>query len=646
MKLCPTCQRCYDDADAICPQDNMALVPSHPGSRLIVNKYRLERLLGRGGMGAVYAGTHVDLERPVAIKLLLPDLIADSEAMERFRREALAAARLNHPNIADTYDYGMLPDGGAYIVMELVDGLTLREYMNTSGPLSINVALHIATQIAVAIEAAHAGGIVHRDLKPSNIVIRLDRDERWEAKVVDFGVAKLKEQTTSARGGLTGTGSLIGTPRYMSPEQCMGQKTDTRSDIYSLGVILYEMLAGQPPFDAPSATAIAIKHIQETPPSILDLRPDVPERLAQLMVQVLAKDPQARPQSAAEFARVLKEVVHELPETGMAGSDLLLAIPKDQSTSEKTSGPDTNPPQLQGPQTQRANHPTEESISGPQEIQDAPSVMAYDSPPLAVSETAAANKAIEQPSHPNQRDAAAAPAVDELQPLSGRHAQNKLFDEARETHGKRTALLIYVGLAAVTLIATFVIVDILWPALRNRQDAETVASDGKPAVRAQVNDSPSTTSTASTASEPARIANQSNSASPSPSTKENGDAPAELRTLLKDWIMATNTRDVNRQMEFYAPTLESFYLRHNATRTAVREEKARLFRQLSSVNVTATEPEVMIGSDGKTAAMRFYKSWNFTGARTESGEVIQELRWRKTEGGWKIISERDLQRIR
>ncbi|HYP54123.1 MAG TPA: serine/threonine-protein kinase, partial [Pyrinomonadaceae bacterium] len=179
MKICPTCRHCYEDADAVCARDaaHAPLAPARPGTRLVADRYRLDRLLGRGGMGAVYAGTHVELERPAAIKLLLPDLVSDAQALERFRREARAAARLNHPNVADTYDYGILPGGEAYIVMELVEGQTLREYINASGSLDAGEAVTIARQVAAGIEVAHRNGIVHRDLKPSNIIHTRDHHE-------------------------------------------------------------------------------------------------------------------------------------------------------------------------------------------------------------------------------------------------------------------------------------------------------------------------------------------------------------------------------------------------------------------------------------------------------------------------------------
>ncbi|HEV7843602.1 MAG TPA: serine/threonine-protein kinase, partial [Pyrinomonadaceae bacterium] len=344
MKLCPACQHCYEDTDAVCSFDSSVLVPYRHGSRMIAGKYRLDRLLGRGGMGAVYEGTHVDLERPVAVKLLLPDFTADPEALERFRREARAAARLNHPNVADTYDYGSLPEGGAYIVMELIAGETLRERMDAVGQLPFGEAIQIARQVTSGVEAAHRSGITHRDLKPSNIILTRDHDGRMLAKVVDFSVAKLKEGTTSG-AALTATGSLIGTPRYMAPEQCADNKTDARSDIYSLGVILYEMLAGRAPFEGPTTTAIAIKHIQEPPTPVEKFRTDTPASLRELIAQSLAKSPSERPQTAQEFAARLDEAAKELP-VAEADGQALTSKDKTNSATEKRAA-ETNPQKIE-----------------------------------------------------------------------------------------------------------------------------------------------------------------------------------------------------------------------------------------------------------------------------------------------------------
>jgi len=264
--------------------------------QFIAGRFRIEREIGTGGMGAVYLATHLCLERPVAVKIIKREFAGDADVADRFLREARTMAKLRHTHAAMIFDAGNLPDGRHFIVMEFVEGETLSQALAREGSFSATRAIEIATQICDVLEEAHRLGIVHRDLKPSNILLG-----KRGVCVLDFGVAKVLASSaeSTATYASTGSGQLIGTPRYMSPEQCLGQRVGARSDLYSLGVLLYEMLAGRPPFIDPLQSALLIKQATAHAPPLPKLRPDIGRPLALAVHTLLAKRPDDRPRTAA-----------------------------------------------------------------------------------------------------------------------------------------------------------------------------------------------------------------------------------------------------------------------------------------------------------------------------------------------------------
>ncbi len=261
-------------------------------------RYRIEARIGAGGMAEVYRGLDPVLNRTVAIKVLMPQFARDTSFVARFRREAQAAARLNHPNIVGVFDTGA--DGDTqYIVMEFVEGRTLADVLAAGRKPTPMQSVELAQRIGQALSIAHAQGIVHRDIKPANVMVTRE----GKVKVMDFGIARMQTLETAPQ-----TSSVLGTPTYLSPEQAQGQAVDARSDIYSLGVVLYELLAGRPPFTGDSPVAIAYKQVNETPPPPGTLNPDVPPRLNAVVMKALAKNPANRYQDAEAMVADLERV--------------------------------------------------------------------------------------------------------------------------------------------------------------------------------------------------------------------------------------------------------------------------------------------------------------------------------------------------
>ncbi len=350
MLHCPTCGQDFADEVRVCPEDG-ALLQADPTvaiarpvvdsfiGRTLDEKYRLDERLGTGGMGTVYRATHLLIDRPVAVKVLNPRYVEDEAAQVRFRREARAAGRLQHANAVTVTDFGSTSDGLVYIVMELLEGRTLRDVLAREAPLDVARAVSIMLQISSAVAAAHNAGVIHRDLKPANIFVVQRKDAPPFIKVLDFGIAKLAAEALEDDDDpqtLTQVGAMIGTPRYMSPEQCDGAHLTPAADVYSLGIILYEMLTGTTPFNGTSPLAIAIKHSSQPPRSPREFVATIPYALEAVVLHALEKKAEDRPKDAEAFRLELYGVAERL---GLEHADSLSAPTLESLRSAGTETP-------------------------------------------------------------------------------------------------------------------------------------------------------------------------------------------------------------------------------------------------------------------------------------------------------------------
>ncbi|MEO5726853.1 MAG: serine/threonine-protein kinase, partial [Byssovorax sp.] len=312
MAICPECHAGYGDHVETCLEDGCALVPDGlvvPSDVLLeagtmVGEYRILRKLGAGTFGDVYAGEHPLIGKRVAIKVLNQRFASDPVMVSRFVAEARAVNRIRQRNIIDIFSFGVLPGlDRHYFVMELLDGLTLAELMETTGRLPFSIVLPIVRGMADALDAVHEAGITHRDLKPDNVFLATERDGTYFPKLLDFGIAKLAYDDAAAHK--TGPGMVLGTPRYMSPEQARGRTIDHRADIYALGVMIHEMLTGAPPFLGESSVDVLLQHTTEAPPRMSSVCADLSPELDVPVLAMLEKKPEARPASAGEAVAAL-----------------------------------------------------------------------------------------------------------------------------------------------------------------------------------------------------------------------------------------------------------------------------------------------------------------------------------------------------
>ena len=344
MKECPSCRRCYPDEINHCPQDGDATAPSLLGEPTLDARYLLERRLGQGGMGVVFQARHIFLKTSHAIKVILPDLVGNDPMLTtRFRQEALAAAAIRHPNIIAVTDFGVVRGTMPFLVMEFVRGRSLQDILAKEGAMPPQRAWEYISAIAAGVGAAHRQNIVHRDLKPLNIMVQDDVPVAEGVKILDFGLAKIKSGELLGSFIQAQTSGLMGSPFYMAPEQWSDEEPDARADIYSLGVILYQMLAGEVPFKGSSIPSIMKKHLTLPPPSFQSMGVSVPPPIEAVVRHALEKEIGSRIDSVPSFLRDLHAALNSAPAVAASMPKTVVMDPN------KTVASVTQPPVNKGP---------------------------------------------------------------------------------------------------------------------------------------------------------------------------------------------------------------------------------------------------------------------------------------------------------
>jgi serine/threonine-protein kinase len=647
--------------------------------RVLDGKYEVVSPLGAGGMGAVYRARRVHIGDEVAVKILHQRLTSDEKLVERFRREARAAAQLHHQNVVTIHDYGEArgPDGFAYIVMELVRGESLRALLKREGRLEARRAVSLMRDVCAGVGAAHRRGIVHRDIKPDNIIVTpADEDRPAESvKVVDFGIAKLRDMAQES-STLTEAGTMVGTLFYMSPEQCKGEPLDSRADVYALGAMLHEMLAGTPPFSASSMTSIILKHVNEPPPP-LPADVQAPPALRAAVTRALAKNPDERPRDASEFAREIQAALDPAADAAAHASGAPAQPPA--PVFPATANPSHVTPTRPGPHAPAAGASTpareeEETVvhgaAGAYAPQYAPAPRGPQPPPPG---------AYPPPARRSRKGYVVGLLAVLLVGLAGLGAvglllymnrgTGKTTVNARPTPTPRpspsasptpTPLPEAVQLAEVKLIGGSLLspsdLSGVTPAYLGRLRNTVYARHGRRFddndLRLYFQSRPWYKPRTDYDEDRLTTNDRANADLLKAFEDNNGAAPRadvarvtrEVEDALEDWAESTRERKIDDHMRHYADMLETFYRRQNVGVSQVRTDRNNAFVRYDQIDVKLDNIEVTPDPTGLRATAVFDKSWEFDSPdKNSKGSVRQQLSLIRAGGRWLINGERDLQ---
>jgi serine/threonine-protein kinase len=644
--------------------------------RVLDGKYELLGRLGEGGMGAVYRASRVHIGDEVAVKVLHSKLVNDETLIERFRREARAAAQLHHPNVVTIHDYGEArgPEGFAYIVMELVRGLSLRDLLRREGRLESAHAVALMSDICAGVGAAHRREIVHRDIKPDNIIV-LPADEEHEReriKVVDFGIAKLRDLASDST--LTQAGMMVGTPFYMAPEQCRGEHLDARADVYSLGALLYEMLAGSPPFTAPSITGVIAKHLTEAPPP-LPQELQVAPALQATISRALSKEPEGRQRDAAEFSREIQAAfaaskggarttgqVQHAPPTAPVFPAVQHPAAVTPAPLQPVHTPLPTPAQTHsqppGPQTHRPAPPPPNAHIPPPRRSRAPLVLGIvvllviGAGVLALVGLFYIGSQIEPEKANVNVNARRPPATPKPGNANGGEAEDDDGVETASTPMELAEQKIITGSVLDTddlesLSPTEL--RILRNAVYARYGRTFQTSElqnyfaGRPWYKPRTDFSEKMLTAEDRANAELIKAVESGGGT-SPAPVDAATVQREVGATLNAWAAATTGQNLFEHMKFYADTLETYYLKQNVPVQQVHNDRSRAFTRYGSMDVALSNVQIKPDPSGTRATAIFDKTWEFESDDKHSvGSVRQQLTLARFGDRWLIVGEKDLQ---